>query len=59
MKLVRFALALALMLVRPVPGFSATLPAGFVETAITGLNAPTAMRFAPDGRLFIVSRAAG
>ena len=51
MKLVRFALSLVLVL--PVPAFSATLPPGFIETAITGLNAPTAMQFAPDGRLFI------
>ena len=51
MKLVRFALSLVLVL--PVPAFAATLPPGFVETATTGPNAPTAMQFAPDGRLFI------
>jgi len=32
---------------------AATLPAGFTETQITGLTSPTAMAFAPDGRLFI------
>ena len=33
---------------------SATLPSGFAETRIaTGLASPTAMSFAPDGRLFI------
>jgi glucose/arabinose dehydrogenase len=32
---------------------AATLPAGFVETQIGGLSAPTAMDFAPDGRLFV------
>src|SRR5207237_8450463 len=32
---------------------AATLPAGFTETQITGLSNPTAMTFAPDGRLFI------
>jgi glucose/arabinose dehydrogenase len=32
---------------------AATLPAGFAETQIGGLSAPTAMAFAPDGRLFI------
>lgn len=31
----------------------ATLPAGFTETAIGGLSAPTAMDVAPDGRIFI------
>jgi glucose/arabinose dehydrogenase len=32
---------------------AATLPAGFVETEIGGLPSPTAMEFAPDGRLFV------
>ena len=33
---------------------AATLPAGFTETMITnGLSSPTAMDFAPDGRLFV------
>ena len=33
---------------------AATVPVGFTETAVTGgLNNPTAMAFAPDGRLFI------
>ena len=32
----------------------ATLPSGFAETRVaTGLASPTAMSFAPDGRLFI------
>lgn len=31
----------------------ATLPAGFTEQAITGISVPTAMAFAPDGRLFV------
>jgi glucose/arabinose dehydrogenase len=36
------------------PVFAATLPAGFVETTFaSGLSAPTAMDFAPDGRLFV------
>src|SRR5215203_278631 len=51
MRLINFALTLLLAL--PAVAFSATLPAGFVETAITGLSNPTAMQFAPDGRLFI------
>ena len=32
---------------------AATLPAGFTETQIGGLAGPTAMDFAPDGRLFV------
>src|SRR6266849_6022511 len=33
---------------------AATLPTGFVETQIaSGLSSPTAMEFAPDGRLFV------
>jgi glucose/arabinose dehydrogenase len=33
---------------------SATLPSGFAETRVaTGLASPTAMSFAPDGRLFV------
>jgi glucose/arabinose dehydrogenase len=33
---------------------AATLPAGFTETQIAaGLSSPTAMEFAPDGRLFV------
>ncbi|HEU4933459.1 MAG TPA: PQQ-dependent sugar dehydrogenase [Pyrinomonadaceae bacterium] len=31
----------------------ATLPAGFTETAVTGLSNPTAMDIAPDGRIFV------
>ena len=34
-----------------------TLPAGFTETTVvSGLNAPTAMEFAPDGRLFVLEQ---
>ena len=33
---------------------AATLPSGFTESLVaTGLNNPTAMQFAPDGRLFV------
>jgi glucose/arabinose dehydrogenase len=33
---------------------AATLPTGFSETPVaTGLASPTAMQFAPDGRLFV------
>ena len=35
-----------------------TLPAGFTEaTVATGLTGPTAMEFAPDGRLFVLEQA--
>ena len=46
--------ALVLMLGGPVAAGAATLPAGFSETVLaSGLNSPTAMQFAPDGRLFV------
>jgi glucose/arabinose dehydrogenase len=46
---------LYLVLATPVRG--ATLPAGFVETLVaSGLQQPTAMEFAPDGRLFICEK---
>src|SRR6266540_6197187 len=38
--------------------FAATLPTGFREVPIaSGLAAPTAMQFAPDGRLFVCEQA--
>ncbi len=37
---------------------AATLPTGFAETRVaTGLASPTAMAFAPDGRLFVAQQA--
>ena len=33
--------------------YAATLPAGFTETAISGILNPTAMQIAPDGRIFV------
>ena len=39
------------------PSQAATLPTGFAETQVaTGLAAPTAMAFAPDGRLFVAEQ---
>src|SRR4029078_6960185 len=32
---------------------AASLPPGFTETSITGLNNPTAMEIAPEGRIFV------
>jgi glucose/arabinose dehydrogenase len=45
------------MLAIPASAGAATLPAGFTETPITtALTAPTAMTFAPDGRLFVAEQ---
>jgi glucose/arabinose dehydrogenase len=45
---------LALSLTLPAAVRAATLPANFVETQLaSGFNNPTAMAFAPDGRLFV------
>src|SRR5262245_52562470 len=53
----RLAAALVLiiiLLVMASGAAAASLPAGFTETRIaTGLSSPTAMSFAPDGRLFV------
>ena len=39
------------------PAAAATLPTGFAETQVaTGLASPTAMAFAPDGRLFVAEQ---
>src|SRR6185436_5144193 len=43
-----------LMLLAPGAAGAAVLPAGFSEVRLAGtLNSPTAMSFAPDGRLFV------
>ncbi len=48
------ALALLLIFLSSLAGKATTLPAGFAETQIaTGITDPTAMAFAPDGRLFV------
>ncbi|HEX8492215.1 MAG TPA: PQQ-dependent sugar dehydrogenase [Pyrinomonadaceae bacterium] len=53
----RFVLSITAYLLVSGVSFSlngATLPNGFVETQVAGgLNRPTAMSFAPDGRLFV------
>jgi len=50
------AAALALHAI-PTNASAATLPPGFTETPITtALTAPTAMTFAPDGRLFVAEQ---
>ncbi len=46
--------ALITFAVVPAPSTAATLPAGFTESLVAnGLTNPTAMAFAPDGRLFV------
>lgn len=43
-----------IQLCQPAAARAATLPAGFSETLVaSGLSSPTAMQFAPDGRLFV------
>ena len=47
-------LVLAIATLAPPPAAAATLPTGFTEAQIaSGLASPTAMQFAPDGRLFV------
>ena len=39
------------------PALAGTLPPGFTETTVwSGLGNPTALRFAPDGRVFVASK---
>jgi glucose/arabinose dehydrogenase len=46
--------ALAIAAAARAPAAAATLPTGFTEAQIAGgLASPTAMQFAPDGRLFV------
>ena len=49
----RFSLFTTCLLVSAAWVAAATLPSGFTETQIGGLSNPTAMEFAPDGRLFV------
>ncbi|MGY0232458.1 PQQ-dependent sugar dehydrogenase [Longispora urticae] len=60
MKLRRLLTAAGLLAATLVPGPSATaagLPSGFVEqTVFTGLNQPTNIEFAPDGRIFVAQK---
>jgi len=52
--LYRFSLFTTCLLLSVVWVAGATLPSGFTETQIaSGLSSPTAMEFAPDGRLFV------
>jgi uncharacterized protein (TIGR03437 family) len=51
--LTRGSLTLVISLVFCLQLNAATLPAGFTESQISGISGPTAMEFAPDGRLFV------
>lgn len=46
-------LAAIFLVVSVSAAYGATLPAGFIETQISGLSNPTAMEIAPDGRIFV------
>jgi hypothetical protein len=46
------------MMIGATPSRAATLPTGFTEALVaSGLNNPTAMQFAPDGRLTLTNGA--
>src|SRR4051812_24455229 len=50
----RGCVLLAILASLPLPARAATIPSGFSEKQVaSGLSSPTAMQFAPDGRLFI------
>jgi uncharacterized protein (TIGR03437 family) len=51
--ILRLGLTLCLLTVVSLRLNAATLPTGFIETQISGISSPTAMEFAPDGRLFV------
>ena len=54
---VRLALAVLLLLATGAGAAQINLPAGFVESRVTGFVSPTAMAVAPDGRLFVCEHA--
>ena len=51
--LTRASLTLVISLLFSFQLNAATLPTGFTESQISGISGPTAMDFAPDGRLFV------
>ena len=52
-----FVLACVVLAVAAVPAGATTLPSGFSEqTAFSGLVNPTAIEFAPDGRVFVAEK---
>jgi glucose/arabinose dehydrogenase len=56
-RLVRAVVGALLALVWASSSQAATLPAGFAEeTVVSGLTQPTAVRFSPDGRVFVAEK---
>src|SRR5687767_458952 len=56
-RMVRRLAPIVSLLALSLAAHGATLPTGFAETRIaTGLASPTAMSFAPDGRLFVAQQ---
>jgi glucose/arabinose dehydrogenase/PKD repeat protein len=50
-------LVVVLALLAAVPATAGTLPTGFQDTAVfSGLDRPTAVRFSPDGRVFVAQK---
>ena len=47
---------LGLTLTAPGHALAATVPSGFEDALVAAVSAPTALAFAPDGRLFVTSR---
>ena len=45
-----------LALAAPAGALAATVPSGFEDALVADVSAPTALAFAPDGRLFVTSR---
>jgi glucose/arabinose dehydrogenase len=58
MRLMLTALALGLALATAGPAAATTRPSGFGEVDLSsgGLNSPTAVAFAPDGRQFVTEK---
>jgi glucose/arabinose dehydrogenase len=56
-RMVGLVLLLGVALPSSPPAHAATLPTGFQEKIVfSGLNRPTAFRFAPDGRVFVAEK---
>src|SRR5262249_26228637 len=57
---VLLVLSLSLALLAAAPRARAAVPAGFQDVVVaSGLSAPSALAFAPDGRLFVGEKASG
>jgi glucose/arabinose dehydrogenase len=57
LRLSGFILAILILALAGPPTRAATVPSGFTESLVaSGLASPTAMQFAPDGRLFVAEQ---